>query len=55
MLLVDDTKESAEVICFYCQSKDIDCDRIIEGRKALDSIRHEKFDLILAGFSHAWI
>jgi DNA-binding response OmpR family regulator len=47
MLLVDDTEEIAEAICFYCQSKDIDCDCITEGRKALDSIRREKFDLIL--------
>jgi DNA-binding response OmpR family regulator len=39
MLLVDDTKEIAEVICFYCQSKGIDCDCITEGRKALENIQ----------------
>jgi CheY-like chemotaxis protein len=47
MLLVDDNKEIAEVICFYCQSEDIVCDCINQGRKALDSIQREKFDLIL--------
>jgi two-component system, OmpR family, response regulator len=47
MLLVDDTKEIAEVICFYCHSTDIDCDCITEGWKALDSIKGEKYDLIL--------
>jgi DNA-binding response OmpR family regulator len=44
---VDDNKEIAEVICFYCQSEDIVCDCINQGRKALDTIRREKFDLIL--------
>jgi CheY-like chemotaxis protein len=47
MLLVDDNIDIAEVICFYCHSKDIDCDCITEGRKALDSIQREKYDLIL--------
>jgi DNA-binding response OmpR family regulator len=47
MLLVDDTEEIAEVIRFYCHSKDIECDCITEGKKALDTIRSEKFDLIL--------
>jgi CheY-like chemotaxis protein len=47
MLLVDDTKEIAEVICFYCQSKGIDCDCITEGGKALENIQSEKYDLIL--------
>jgi DNA-binding response OmpR family regulator len=47
MLLVDDNIDIAEVICFYCHSKDIDCDCINEGRKALDSIQREKYDLIL--------
>lgn len=47
MLLVDDNKDIAEAICFYCHSKDIHCDCINQGRKALDSIRSNKFDLIL--------
>ena len=47
MLLVDDNIDIAEAICFYCHSKDIDCDCINEGKKALDSIQREKFDLIL--------
>jgi DNA-binding response OmpR family regulator len=47
MLLVDDNIDIAEAICFYCQSEDIDCKCINQGRKALDSIRLEKFDLIL--------
>jgi two-component system OmpR family response regulator len=47
MLLVDDNKDIAEAICFYSHSKDIDCDCINEGKKALESIQREKYDLIL--------
>ena len=47
MLLVDDNIDIAEAICFYCHSQDIDCDCINEGKKALESIQREKFDLIL--------
>ncbi len=45
--LVDDNKDITETISFYCQSEDIDCNVINQGKKALDSIRHQKFDLIL--------
>ena len=44
---MDDNIEIAEAICFYSHSKDIDCDCINEGKKALDSIQREKYDLIL--------
>jgi DNA-binding response OmpR family regulator len=47
ILLVDDNKDITEIISFYCQSEDIDCNVINQGKKALDSIRHQKFDLIL--------
>ena len=47
ILLVDDNKDITETISFYCQSEDIDCNVIKQGKKALDSIRHQKFDLIL--------
>ena len=47
ILLVDDNKDITETISFYCQSEDIDCNVINQGKKALDSIRHQKFDLIL--------
>jgi DNA-binding response OmpR family regulator len=47
ILLVEDNKDITETISFYCQSEDIDCNVINQGKKALDSIRHQKFDLIL--------
>ena len=47
ILLVDDNKDITEIISFYCQSEDIDCNVINQGKKVLDSIRHQKFDLIL--------
>jgi two-component system, OmpR family, response regulator len=47
ILLVDDNKDITQIISFYCQSEDIDCNVINQGKKALDSIRHQKFDLIL--------
>jgi two-component system OmpR family response regulator len=47
ILRVDDNKDITDTISFYCQSEDIDCNVINQGKKALDSIRHQKFDLIL--------
>ena len=47
ILLVDDSKDITEAISFYCQSEDINYKVVNEGKKALDSIRHGKFDLIL--------
>jgi len=47
ILLVDDSKDITEAVSFYCQSEDISYKVVNEGKKALDSIRHEKFDLIL--------
>jgi two-component system OmpR family response regulator len=47
ILLVDDNKDITETISFYCQSEDIDCNVINQGKKALDIIQREKFDLIL--------
>ena len=51
---VQGAQEIAEAICFYCQSEDIDCKCINRGRKALDSIRSEKFDLILLDLAMPW-
>jgi CheY-like chemotaxis protein len=47
LLLVDDSKDITEAISFYCQSEDINYKIVNEGKKALDSIRHGKFDLII--------
>ncbi|MGI8834039.1 MAG: response regulator [Nitrososphaeraceae archaeon] len=48
ILLIDDNEEIAEVISFYCEAtKDIDCRVVNNAQEALDSIRNEKFDLIL--------
>ncbi len=48
LLLVDDNDEIAETISFYCGTKkDIDCHVIKNGHEGLESIRNEKFDLIL--------
>jgi DNA-binding response OmpR family regulator len=47
ILLVDDSKDITEAISFYCQSEDINYTVVNEGKKALDNIRHGKFDLIL--------
>lgn len=47
LLLIDDNEEITEVVSFYCESKNIECDVINEGKKGLDSIQDEKYDLIL--------
>lgn len=44
---MDDNKDITEAISFYCQSEDIGYKVVNQGKKALDSIRHEQFDLIL--------
>ena len=47
ILVVDDNKDITEAISFYCQSEDIIYKVINQGKKALDIIQREKFDLIL--------
>jgi DNA-binding response OmpR family regulator len=48
LLVVDDNHEITEAITFYCGAKkNIDCHVINDGQKGLESIRNEKFDLIL--------
>ena len=47
LLLIDDNEEITEAVSFYCESKNIECDVINEGKKGLDSIQDEKYDLIL--------
>ena len=48
LLLIDDNEEVTEAISYYCKSaKDIDCQVINEGKKGLESIRNEEFDLIM--------
>ena len=47
ILVVDDNKDIIEARSFYCQSEDIIYKVINQGKKALDIIQREKFDLIL--------
>ncbi len=48
LLVVDDNHEITEAITFYCSTeKDLDCRMINNGQEGLESIRNEKFDLIL--------
>ena len=47
LLLVDDSHEIAEVVSFYCSTKNIDCRAIEDGHEGLERIRKDKFDLIL--------
>jgi DNA-binding response OmpR family regulator len=47
LLLIDYNEEITEAVSFYCESKNIECDVINEGKKGLDSIQDEKYDLIL--------
>ena len=48
LLLVEDNDEITETISFYCGTKkDIDCKVATNGQEGLESIRNEKFDLIL--------
>ncbi len=48
LLVVDDNHEITEAITFYCSTeKDLDCRVINNGQEGLESIRNEKFDLIL--------
>ena len=47
LLLINDNEEITDSISFYCESKNIECDVINEGKKGLDSIRDKKYDLIL--------
>ena len=46
--VIDDNHEITEAITFYCSTeKDLDCRVINNGQEGLESIRNEKFDLIL--------
>ena len=48
LLVVDDNHEITVAITFYCSTeKDLDCRVINNGQEGLESIRSEKFDLIL--------
>ena len=47
LLLVDDSHEIAEVVSFYCGTKNIDCRAVDNGHEGLERIRKDKFDLIL--------
>jgi DNA-binding response OmpR family regulator len=48
ILLVEDNHEISEAMAFYCGAKkDIDCKVTNSGHEGLESIRKEKFDLIL--------
>ena len=45
---MEDNIDIAEAICFYCHSKDIDCDCSNDGKKALDSMY--EFDMYSLNF-----
>jgi DNA-binding response OmpR family regulator len=48
ILIVEDNDEISEAMAFYCSAKeDIDCKVTNSGHEGLESIRKEKFDLIL--------
>jgi two-component system, OmpR family, response regulator len=48
ILLVEDNDEISEAMAFYCGAKkDIDCKVTNSGHEGLESIRKEKFDLVL--------
>jgi DNA-binding response OmpR family regulator len=48
LLVVDDNDEITGAVTFYCGTeKDIDCRVINNGQEGLESIRKDKFDLIL--------
>ena len=48
LLVIDDNHEITEAITFYCSTeKDIDCQVVNDGQEGLESIRNDKFDLIL--------
>ena len=47
VLVIDDNKEITEVLKVYCESRGIQCTTINDGKKGLETILEEKFDLIL--------
>ena len=48
IILIDDNDEIREVMSVYCDlEKDIDCRMVKTGQEGLESIRNDKFDLIL--------
>jgi DNA-binding response OmpR family regulator len=47
ILLIDDNKEITEMISFFLESQEIVCDIENNGRKALEKIKYNKYDVIL--------
>lgn len=48
ILVVDDNHDIADVIMVYCDSKDLDCKVVDNGKEGLEMIRNsDEFDLIL--------
>ena len=47
VLIIDDNKDITEVVKFYCDSKNIECDVVTDSKDGLSSIRSGKYDLIL--------
>lgn len=47
VLLVDDNEEIADALSFYCESKQIDCDTVTDGKSGLSAILEGNYDLIL--------
>ncbi len=47
VLVIDDSEDITEVIKFYCDSKNIECDAITDSKDGLSAIRKGKYNLIL--------
>lgn len=47
VLIVDDNKEITEVVKFYCDSKNVECNAATDSKDGISSIRSGKYDLIL--------
>jgi DNA-binding response OmpR family regulator len=47
ILLVDDNKAITDAVSFYCESEQINCDTITDGKSGLSAIRKGHYDLVL--------
>lgn len=48
ILIIDDNEEITEVISFYCERKNIECNVANDGKEGLETMRsNDEFDLIL--------
>jgi len=47
VLLIDDSIEIGDAVSFYCESNQIKCEAITDGKNGLSAIRNGHYDLIL--------